>query len=50
MSLPFILIPLHEHGVGGYPLNYVPFAVMLVGGLGLRIAALARPLMAWRSY
>ena len=38
-AVDFILIPLHEHGAGGYPLSYVPFAVMLVGGAGLRIAA-----------
>jgi hypothetical protein len=38
----FILIPLHEHGVGNYSLSYVPFAVMLVGGTGLRIAAVVR--------
>ena len=41
-AVDFILIPLHEHGVGGYRLSYVPFAVMLIGGAGLRIAALAR--------
>ena len=50
-AVDFILIPLNEHGVGGYPHSYVPFAVMLVGGLSLRIAALARSqLMGWRSY
>jgi hypothetical protein len=38
-AVDFILIPLYEHGVGGYPPSYVPFAVMLVGGAGLRIAA-----------
>jgi len=41
-AVDFILIPLQEHGVGGYPLSYVPFAVMLVGGTGLRITAAAR--------
>ena len=41
-AVDFILIPLQEHGVGGYPLSYVPFAVMLVGGTSLRIAAAAR--------
>jgi hypothetical protein len=41
-AVDFILIPLQEHGVGGYPLSYVPFAVMLVGATGLRIAAAAR--------
>jgi len=38
-ALDFILIPLSEHGAGGYPLSYVPFAVMLVGAAGLRVAA-----------
>ena len=41
-AVDFILIPLQEHGVAGYRLSYVPFAVMLVGGTGLRIAAAAR--------
>jgi hypothetical protein len=41
-AVDFILIPLHEHGAGGYPLSYVPFAFMLVGGAGLRIAAVVR--------
>jgi hypothetical protein len=41
-AVDFIIIPLHEHGVGGYPLSYVPFAIMLVGGAGLRIAAVVR--------
>jgi hypothetical protein len=45
-AVDFILIPLHGHGVGGYPLSYVPFAVMLVGGAGLRIAAVARSQLA----
>ena len=45
-AVDFILIPLQEHGVGGYPLSYVPFAVMLVGGAGLRIAAVARSQLA----
>jgi hypothetical protein len=41
-AVDFILIPLHQHGAAGYPLSYVPFAVMLAGGFGLRLAALAR--------
>ena len=35
----FILGPLQEGGLGKYPLTYLPFAVMLVGGAGLRVAA-----------
>jgi len=38
-AVDFIFIPLQDHGVKGYPLSYVPFAVMLIGGFGLRIAA-----------
>ena len=37
----FILAPLHDDGLGKYPLSYVPFALMLVGGAGLRLAAFA---------
>ena len=42
-AVDFILGPLHGHGVAGYPLSYVPFALMLVVGAGLRIAAVVRP-------
>jgi hypothetical protein len=35
----FILIPLVGGGVGKYPLSYLPFALMLVSGAGLRVAA-----------
>jgi hypothetical protein len=42
-AVDFILGPLHKHGVTGYPVSYVPFAVMLVVGAGLRIAAMVRP-------
>ncbi len=41
-AVDFILIQLHEHGTAGYPLSYVPFAGMLVGGFCLRIVATAR--------
>jgi hypothetical protein len=35
----FILDPLQAGGLGKYPLSYLPFALMLVGGAGLRVAA-----------
>lgn len=35
----FILAPLRNSGLGKYPLTYLPFALMLVGGAGLRVAA-----------
>lgn len=40
----FILGPLQTHGLDGYPLSlsYLPFALMLVGGVGLRVASFAR--------
>jgi hypothetical protein len=38
----FILGPLQAGGFGKYPLTYLPFAVMLAGGAGLRLAAFAR--------
>jgi hypothetical protein len=38
----FILAPLQATGLHGYPLSYLPFAVMLVVGAGLRLAALAQ--------
>jgi hypothetical protein len=41
-AVDFILGPLQAHGAKNYPLSYVPFAVMLVGGFCLRIAAVAR--------
>lgn len=37
----FILGPLHAAGLGKYPLTYLPFALMLVAGAGLRVAAFA---------
>ena len=38
----FILDPLQTHGLGKYPLTYLPFALMLVGGASLRVGAFAR--------
>ena len=38
----FIRIRLHGNGLSNYPLSYLPFALMLVGGVGLRIISLAR--------
>ena len=35
----FILGPLQAGGLGKYPLTHLPFALMLVGGAGLRVAA-----------
>ena len=35
----FIFFPLRADGLGNYPLTYLPFALMLVGGAGLRVAA-----------
>lgn len=41
-AVDFILIPLQAHGETSYPPSYLPFAVMLVAGFGLRITALVR--------
>ena len=41
-ALDFIIGPLQAHGLDKYPLSYLPFAIMLVGGLGLRIATFVR--------
>jgi hypothetical protein len=38
----FIVEPLRAGGADKYPLSYVPFVVMLVGGVGLRLAARLR--------
>jgi hypothetical protein len=38
----FILAPLQAGGLGKYPLTYLPFALMLIAGAGLRVVALAR--------
>jgi hypothetical protein len=37
----FIEGPLKSGGIVHYPLSYLPFALMLVGGVGLRVAAFA---------
>jgi hypothetical protein len=41
----FILAPLQAGRFGKYPLSYLPFALMLIGGAGLRVAAYARQQM-----
>ena len=41
-AVDFIFDPLQAAGVDKYPLSYVPFLVMLVGGALLRLAAFAR--------
>jgi hypothetical protein len=38
----FILAPLQSTGFHSYPVSYLPFAVMLVGGAGLRLATFIR--------
>lgn len=38
----FIRNPLQGHGLGKYPPSYLPFALMLVAGVGLRVVSLAR--------
>jgi hypothetical protein len=38
----FVRIPLQVNGFSNYPLSYLPFALMLVGGVGLRVVSLAR--------
>jgi hypothetical protein len=35
----FILLPLEADGVGKYPLSYLPFTILLVGGVALRVTA-----------
>jgi hypothetical protein len=35
----FILAPLQATGFRSYPLSYLPFAIMLVAGVGLRLAS-----------
>jgi hypothetical protein len=45
----FIEGPLKSGGIANYPLSYVPFALMLIVGVGLRIAAFVhRKLRTWR--
>jgi len=41
-ALDFILEPLRARGLDDYPWTYVPFALMLFGGAGLRLAAYAQ--------
>ena len=41
-AVDFIVDPLQAAGVGKYPLSYVPFVVMLAGGVLLRVAAYTR--------
>jgi len=38
----FIRIPLQANAPGSYPLSYLPFALMLIGGVGLRVVSFAR--------
>jgi hypothetical protein len=38
-AIDFIVDPLRAQGPGAYPWSYVPFAALLVGGTGLRVAA-----------
>jgi hypothetical protein len=38
----FIRIPLQENGFVSYPVSYLPFALMLIGGVGLRVVSFAR--------
>jgi hypothetical protein len=41
-AVDFIVDPLQATGVGKYPLSYLPFVAMLVGGALLRLASFAR--------
>jgi hypothetical protein len=41
-AVDFIVDPLQASGVDRYPLSYLPFVMMLVGGAALRIAARLR--------
>jgi len=42
-AVDFIVEPLRASGLGTYPLTYLPFAIMLVGGALLRLIAQIRP-------
>jgi hypothetical protein len=44
-AVDFIRIPLQADGLDKYPLSYVPFAMLLVGAVGLRVAAWGRQQM-----
>jgi hypothetical protein len=39
----FVILPLRENGLDKYPLTYLPFAVLLVLGVALRVLAFAWP-------
>lgn len=41
-AVDFIRIPLQADGLDKYPLSYVPFAVLLIGAVGFRVAAWGR--------
>jgi hypothetical protein len=41
-AVDFIFAPLQANGPGKYPLSYVPFALLLIGGAAARVAATAR--------
>jgi hypothetical protein len=42
-AVDFIVEPLKASGADSYPLTYLPFAVMIVGGVLLRVAAQILP-------
>jgi hypothetical protein len=41
-AVDFIFVPLQADGLGRYPLTYLPFALMLICGTGLRVTAFVR--------
>jgi hypothetical protein len=41
-AVDFIVLPLEAGGLSGYPVSYLPFTGMLVGGTALRVAAFMR--------
>ena len=41
-AVDFVVDPLQASGVAGYPLGYLPFVVILIGGAVLRVAAQIR--------
>jgi hypothetical protein len=43
----FIEGPLKSRGIANYPMSYLPFAFMLVAGVGLRVAAFVK-IRGWR--
>jgi hypothetical protein len=49
-AVDFIVEPLQANGLGKYPLSYLPFVIMLLGGALLRLAVqIRRPPMAGRA-